>query len=95
MLDVEPGQGETLWRPVRPSKRTYRIETWRKNLREKLEHALAAKDDLRGCPECGRPMVVQSPKGSNRKFWGCSGYYESGPAMQEHACTNTEPIRTP
>lgn len=95
LLDVEPGQGETLWRPVRPSKRTYRIETWRKNLREKLEHALAAKDELKECPECGRPMVVQSSKGSSRTFWGCSGYYESGPGMQEHACPNTEAMRTP
>jgi len=92
LLNVADEGEKPVWRPLRKPKRTYRIQTWPQNLRKKLEKAVAASDDMKACPECDRPMVLQSAKGKNRRFWGCSGYYETE-AGGVRACTNTEPLQ--
>ena len=92
LLNVADEDEEPEWRPLRKPKRTYRIQTWPQNLREKLENAVATKDEMKACLECGRPMVLQSPKGKKRQFWGCSGYYERTPSG-ERECENTAPVQ--
>jgi len=92
LLNVADAGEEPTWRPLRKPKRTYRIQTWPQNLREKLENAVATQDELKVCSDCGRPMVLQSPKGKNRQFWGCSGYYEKM-AGGDRACENTAPVQ--
>lgn len=92
LLNVADDGEEPTWRPLRKPKRTYRIQTWPQNLHEKLENAVATRDELKVCSECGRPMVLQSPKGKNRQFWGCSGYYEKT-AGSDRACENTAPVQ--
>jgi hypothetical protein len=92
LLNVADDGEEPTWRPLRKPKRTYRIQTWPQNLREKLERAVATKDELKVCSGCDRPMVLQSPKGKNRRFWGCSGYYEKT-AGGDRACENTAPVQ--
>jgi hypothetical protein len=92
LLNVADDSEEPTWRPLRKPKRTYRIQTWPQNLREKLENAVATRDELKVCSECSRPMVLQSPKGKNRQFWGCSGYYEKT-AGGDRVCENTAPVQ--
>lgn len=92
LLNVADDDEEPTWRPLRKPERTYRIQTWPQNLREKLENAVTTRDELKVCSECSRPMVLQSPKGKNRQFWGCSGYYEKT-AGSDRACENTAPVQ--
>lgn len=88
---VEFPDGGSAWRPLRSEKRTNRIGTWRKNLRQKIENIIGSKDELKRCSECGRLMIIQRTKDESNKFWGCTGYYIQD-ASENAVCTNTEPI---
>jgi hypothetical protein len=52
-----------------------RIDTWRKNLRERILNF----DSLLGpvC-KCGRPTVERENKTTGKMFWGCVGYHDYG-----------------
>lgn len=92
LINVADEGTDPRWKPLRESKRTYRIQTWRENLRKKLERAVATKDEVKVCPECESPMVVQTTKDGDRQFWGCSRYYETA-SDGDRECTHTEPLR--
>ena len=69
-------------RPVLKEKRTNRIQTWRKNLKKKIESISERQSDVKICSECNEPMVIRESKDGN-KFYGCSSYPD---------CTNTESL---
>lgn len=69
-------------RPILKEKSTYRIKTWRKNLRQKIENVKNRKDEVRICSSCGGVLVIRE-NSSGDKFYGCSTYPD---------CKNTENI---
>lgn len=61
--------------PVTGEKKTLRIKTWKKNLREKIEAMLDNKDELITiCDECGGVMLPK--EGKYGEFLGCYNYPE-------------------
>lgn len=60
--------------PVGGKKKTLRIETWRKNLSEKVKDLMLNwREYYNGrCPECGG--VMQTREGEFGEFLGCSNY---------------------
>lgn len=57
--------------------KTLRIETWQKNLKEKIDTAtnnLLAPDV---CPICNNAMILKESKnrGKDYRFWGCINYF--------------------
>jgi len=53
------------------SKRVHRVQGWRKNLQNRLDHWYQA---LGPQCHCGAPMVLRTQRKSKHKFWGCSTY---------------------
>lgn len=54
-----------------------RIDTWQKNLSQKIDKAT---DNLLApglCPDCGNPMILKESKkkGNEYRFWGCINYF--------------------
>jgi len=70
--------------PVLSKKRTNRIQTWKKNLKKKINSIENQKSEVVMCSECGNPMVIRT-SGDGDKFYGCSAYPD---------CENTESIDT-
>jgi len=69
-------------KPVGGRKKTLRIKTWRKNLREKIQSLMAEGDRVvEVCEECGRRMVIRD--GKYGEFYSCTGYPD---------CDNTKDI---
>jgi len=63
--------------PVGGEKKTLRIETWRKNLREKIEHIAGNHQQyIRECEKCGSILVKR--KGKHGDFFGCTNYPDCG-----------------
>lgn len=75
---------EETGRPVVKEKRTNRIKTWCKNLKQKIENIKNRKDEIKICSECGSVMVIRENSDSGNKFWGCTSYPD---------CSNTESIQ--
>lgn len=55
------------------SKRVNRIQTWEKNLQERLNNWLDHMPK-ESCPECGSPLVVKQNRKRKSSFLGCSNY---------------------
>ena len=68
--------------PVFSEKRTNRIETWEKNLLNKLNNVKTKQSDVDVCSECGSIMVIRESSSGDR-FKGCTGYPD---------CKNTKSI---
>lgn len=61
--------------PVSGMKKTLRIETWKKNLREKVVDLYDKSSKMvKECPECGSILVRR--EGKYGDFLGCSNYPE-------------------
>jgi len=69
-------------RPVLKEKRTNRIQTWKKNLKKKIDNMASRQSEVEICGQCGNPMVIRTSKDGN-EFYGCSQYPE---------CTYTKSI---
>jgi len=69
-------------RPVLKEKRTNRIQTWKKNLKKKINNMAGRQSDVEICSQCGNPMVIRTSKEEN-EFYGCTQYPE---------CTYTKSI---
>lgn len=53
--------------------KTLRIETWRKNLREKIEDMMAEQEEyVRQCGECSG--FLEKREGQYGEFYGCTNY---------------------
>lgn len=61
-------------KPILKTTRTYRIPTWKKNLKKKIREIKDRKDELVKCDECGSIMVIRKNSESGNKFYGCSSY---------------------
>jgi len=60
--------------PLFKATRTYRIPTWKKNLKKKIKEVIGRKDQIMICNKCGNPMVVRENSKTGNKFYGCTGY---------------------
>jgi hypothetical protein len=69
-------------RPVLKEKRTNRIKTWKKNLKQKINTLSDKQSDIQICDECGSVMVIRE-NSSGDEFYGCSSYPD---------CENTKSI---
>jgi len=68
--------------PLHGKKKTLRIETWRKNLRKKIEELSSNSGEyIKMCSECGSLMAIR--EGKYGEFYGCTSY---------PSCDNTEDI---
>lgn len=64
---------DKLGHPVGGKTKTLRIETWRKNLKDKIVKLIDESEDIiNDCPECGDYLVVRD--GKYGKFLGCRNY---------------------
>lgn len=70
-------------KPVLSEKRTNRIKTWPKNLKQKISNIEERRNDLEWCGECSSVMLIRENSQSGEEFYGCSSYPE---------CTNTKPM---
>jgi len=61
-------------RPLFSTSRTYRVPTWPKNLKSKIQELINSRDKLRTCKECGSVMVIRENKSTGDKFFGCTMY---------------------
>jgi len=77
VVDKETG------RPVLGEKRTNRIKTWPKNLKQKIQNVSDRYGDIQMCNRCGSVMVIRENSENSDKFYGCSNYPD---------CKNTESI---
>lgn len=59
--------------PVLKEKRTNRIETWKKNLKQKIKALSDKQSEIQMCNECGNVMVIRE-NSSGDKFYGCTHY---------------------
>jgi len=72
------------------SKRVHRVEGWKKNLSERINHWKEMLGPI--CPKCNAPMVeraVRSGANKGQTFYGCCMFFKTG-------CTgtlNTAPVR--
>lgn len=39
---------------------------------------IVAKESLRRCPKCGRPMMLRKVKSTDKEFWGCCAFKDEG-----------------
>ena len=62
-------------RPVLSSKRTNRIQTWKKNLKQKINNISEQQSEVEMCAECSNPMVIRT-NSDEEKFYGCSTWPE-------------------
>lgn len=57
------------------SKRVNRVESWQKNLADRLLSANVASTSFKLCSECGGLMVIRTTKGKKgSEFYGCGNY---------------------
>jgi len=77
MLHTESGE------PVLSEKRTNRIQTWCKNLKNKISNLLEKRSEISICGSCGAVMVIRKNSETGNKFFGCTNYPE---------CKNTKAI---
>ncbi|EGQ44151.1 MAG: topoisomerase DNA binding C4 zinc finger [Candidatus Nanosalina sp. J07AB43] len=69
-------------RPVLKEKRTNRIQTWKKNLKKKINKLAKQQGNVKKCEECGNTMVIRE-NSNGEEFYGCSWYPN---------CKNTESL---
>jgi len=55
------------------SKKVLRIQTWAKNLQERLDSWLDYMPKER-CPDCDHPLIPKQTRDLKRRFLGCSNY---------------------
>jgi len=77
LLHTESGQ------PLMKNKRVHRIQTFCKNLRQRIRKVVDSKGNLQYCPICDGLMVIRTNKKNNNKFYGCLNYPD---------CTGTRSI---
>lgn len=59
--------------PMGGRKKTLRIKTWRKNLKNKIEDIFGESENyIKKCDECGSWMILR--EGEYGEFYGCSSY---------------------
>jgi hypothetical protein len=63
-------------RPLMKNKRVHRIDTFCKNLRQRISKIVGNKQQLTYCPRCDGVMVIRENKSNGNKFYGCSNYPE-------------------
>lgn len=61
-------------RPVMGQKRVHRIQTFCKNLQNRISNIVGNKDNITYCPRCDSIMVVRESKKTGNKFYGCTSY---------------------
>ena len=71
-LYVDPNSGDT--HPINTDSRTYRVDTWKKNLTAKLEELDKTPPRPFFCKKCGKVMRVRKRKADKKPFLGCTGY---------------------
>ena len=76
--------------PVKSSEaRVYRIETWAKNLRERILKVKADIQCMKKCKTCGAFLVERVNSQTTEKFWGCLNYRNHGKIINTTKSNNT------
>lgn len=63
-------------RPLMKNRRVHRIQTFCKNLRQRIRKVVDSKGQLRYCPRCDGLMVIRQNNSDGNKFYGCLNYPE-------------------
>lgn len=61
-------------KPLFKTTRTYRVPSWKKNLKKKIRKIVNDKDKLMICSKCGSVMVIRENSENGNKFYGCASY---------------------
>lgn len=73
----------TICKPLSGRRKTLRIETWEKNLRNKIEDMMGSEEEvIRHCTACPDGFMVER-EGQYGKFQGCTNYPECDNTINE------------
>lgn len=81
--------------PIKSSEaRIYRVDTWAKNLRERIQKVKADIQIMKKCKTCDAFLVERINSKSGEKFWGCLNYKNHGKAINTTNVSNNMPPET-